>query len=80
MRKVYHELGVETLKLRIWLKKLRHFYNILTEKCAFYLFDLNTLNRAHNTKHSNNASVIDVRHGYFKNSFFPLTISGWNKA
>ena len=44
------------------------------------LFDLiPNLNRDHETRHSNNIPAIHVRQDYFKNLFFPPTISGWNK-
>ena len=36
------------------------------------------LNRVCETRHSNNIPAIHTRHNYFKNSFFPSTISEWN--
>ena len=43
------------------------------------LFDLiPNLNRVRETRHSNNIPAIHARHNYFKNSFFPSTISEWN--
>ena len=37
------------------------------------------LNRVHETRHSNNIPAIHVKQDHFKNSFFPSTISKWNK-
>ena len=36
------------------------------------------LNRVREIRHSNNIPAIHTRHNYFKNSFFPSTISEWN--
>ena len=36
------------------------------------------LNSARETRHSNNIPAIHTRHNYFKNSFFPSTVSEWN--
>ena len=49
------------------------------ENSPSYLFDLiPNLNRLLETRHSNNIPTIHTRHNYFKNSFFPSTISEWN--
>ena len=77
--KLYQELGLESLKSRRWFRKLCHFYKILNEKSPSYLFDLiPNLNSVRETRHSNNIPAIHTRHNYFKNSFFPSTISEWN--
>ena len=77
--KLYQELGLESLKLRRWCRKLCHFYKVLNEKSPSYLFDLiPNLNRVRETRHSNNIPAIHTRHNYFKNSFFPSTISEWS--
>ena len=77
--KLYEELGLESLKSRSWFRKLCHFYKILNEKSPSYLFDwIPNLNRVRKTRHSNNIPAIHTRHNYFKNSFFPSTISEWN--
>ena len=77
--KLYQELGLESLKSRRWFRKLCHFYKILNEKSPSYLFYLiPNLNRVRETRHSNNIPEIHTRHNYFKNSFFPSTLSEWN--
>ena len=36
------------------------------------------LNRVRETRHGNNIAAIYTRYNYFKNSFFPSTISEWD--
>ena len=75
----YHELELASLKSRHLFRKVDHFYKILNEKLPPYLFDLiPNLNRVCETRHSNKVSGIYTRHNYFRNSFFPSTISEWN--
>ena len=77
--KLYQELWLESLKSRRWFRKLCHFYKVLNEQPPSYLFDLiPNLNRVRETRHSNNIPAIHTRHNYFKNSFFPSTISELN--
>ena len=77
--KLYQELGLDSLKSRRWFRKLCHFYQILNEKSLSYLFDLiPNLNRVRETRHSNDIPAVHTRQNYFKNSFFPSTISEWN--
>ena len=72
-------LILDSLKPRCWFRKLCHFYKILNEKSPSYLFDLiPTLNRVRETRHGNNIPAIHTSHNYFKNPFFPSTISEWN--
>ena len=79
-KKIYQELGLESLKFRRWFRELFHFYKIFKEKSLSYLFDLiPNFNRAHNTRLSYNIPPIKARHDYFKNSFFSSAISVWKK-
>ena len=73
--KLYQELGLESLKLRCWFRKLCHFYEMLNEKSPSYLvFDLiPDLNRVREMRYSNNITAVHARHNYFKSSFFPST-------
>ena len=49
--KIYQELGLESLKLRRWFRKICHFYKISKEKSRSYLLDLNpNLNKVHETR------------------------------
>ena len=79
-KKIYQEIGLESLKFRRWFRKLCHFYKIFNEKSPLYLFNLiPNLNRVHNTRLSYNILPIKVRDDYFKNSFFPSALTEWNK-
>ena len=71
--KLYHELGLESLKSRRWFRKLCHFYKILNEKSPSYLFDMiPNLNRVCEIRHRNNIPAIHTKDNYFKNSSFLL--------
>ena len=72
--KIYRELGLKSLKSRLWLRNLYHIYNILNEKSPSYLFNLILhFNKVHKTKIScNNPPLRLLTHDYFKNSFFPF--------
>ena len=77
---LYNEIGLESLKFRRWLGKLCAFYKIKSTGLHSYLYDL-----IPNSSHMyNNRSVEDVamlysRTDIFYYSFFPSTISEWNK-
>ena len=69
IRKTILRIRVKISKIKTLVQKTLSFYKILNEESPAYLFDLiPNLNRVHET-----------RHDYFKNSFFPSTISEWNK-
>ena len=45
-----------------------------------YLFELiPTAGQAYMTRHKNSVPLFNVKHDYFKNSFFPSTVIEWNK-
>ena len=78
--KVYEELGLETLKLRRWYRKMCLLYKILKSKSPSYLFNSIPKSNAHRqTRNSNNIPSFFAKHDYFKNSFFPSAITEWNK-
>ena len=79
--KLSQELGLESLKLRRWLRKLCLFYEIFHEKSPSYLFQLIPPNNnvyATRSFQSNKISSFKTRHIFFKDSFFPAVISEWN--
>ena len=79
---LYQELGFESLRSRRWLRKLCLFYKIYKKKSPSYLYYL-IPNRVkfYSTRSSqiNNISNIKTRSNFFRNSFFPSTITEWNK-
>ena len=78
--KVYQELGLESLGLRRWYRKMIFFFKIIKSKAPSYLFDvLPNNNRQYITRQSDNLLYFKTNHDYFKNSFFPSAIKEWNK-
>ena len=78
--KLYQELGLETLELRRWFRKLCTFYKILKDKNPNYLFRLIPEKRSsYATRNQDDIPLIKTNHQFFKNSFFPATIIEWNQ-
>ena len=77
--KLYQELGLESLKLRRWYRKLVVFYKINASKCPTYLYKLIPKRECpYQTRQLKDIPLINVKHDFFKNSFFPSTIIDWN--
>ena len=77
--KLYQELGLESLQLRRWYRKLCCFYKIHNIEAPGYLTELMpTRNEAYQTRHFDNIPSLPFKHN-FKNTFFPSTILQWNK-
>ena len=80
--KLYQELGLESLRSRRWLRKLCLFYKIYKNKSPSYLYDLiQDRVKFYSTRSSqiDNISNIKTRSSFFRNSFFPSTITERNK-
>ena len=78
--KFYQELGLESLHLRRWYKKLRVFYKIRKSKSPQYLFTLiPEIISSHVTKNADNIPLFNIKHNfiivlYFRwSSFFRTT-------
>ena len=81
-KKLYQELGLESLRSRRSLRKLCLFYKIYKNKSLSYLYDLIPDKvKFYSTQSSqiDNISIIKTRSNFFRNSFFPSTITEWNK-
>ena len=73
--KLYQELGLESLPLRRWYRKLQMFYKIYKNKSPQYLFKLiPEKTHAYATRNFDNIPCFKIKHSFFKNSFFPSTI------
>ena len=73
--KLYQELGLESLQLRRWYRKLGMFYKIYKNKSPQYLFELiPEKTHPYATRNVDNIPCFKIRHNFFKNSFFPSTI------
>ena len=78
--KLYQELGFESLQQRRWYRKLCFLYKIIKNQSPNYLFRIiPNSNRFYLTRNSDKIQQLKANHNYFKNSFFPSTISEWNK-
>ena len=78
--KLYQELGLETLQQRRWYRKLCCFYKILKSQSPKYLYSIIPIhNMSYRTRQCNKIPAINVKHDFFKNTFFPSTIIEWNK-
>ena len=75
----YLELGLESLQLRRWYRKLGTFYKIYKSKSSQSLFKLiPEKNHAYVTRNVDNIPFFNTIHNFFKNIFFPATIIEWN--
>ena len=78
--KLYQELGLESLQLRRWYRKLCCFYKIYNKQAPGYLTELiPTRNEVYQTRHLANIPSLSFKHNFFKNTFFPSAILEWNK-
>ena len=78
--KLYQELGLEALQQRRWYRKLCCFYEILKSQSTKSLYSIiPTHNMSYRTKRCNKILAIDVKHDFFKKTFFPSTIIEWKK-
>ena len=78
-QKLYNELGLESLQLHHWFRKLCYFYKFYKHKCPQYLFRLVPLRQSpYNTRNTKNIPLFKTKHNFFKNSFFPSALIEWN--
>ena len=77
--KIYQELGLESLQLRRWYRKLCLFYKVFKNEHPKYLFNLIPVKSTpYATRPVGNIPLIKTKHNFFKNSFFPSAIIEWN--
>ena len=78
--KLYEELGLESLQLSRWFRKLSFFYKLFNSEHPHYLFKLIPLRgSSYVTRNIHNILFLKTRHTFLKNSFFSSTIIEWNK-
>ena len=79
--KIYQELGLESLRDRRWCRKLCLFFKILENENPKYLFSLIPTRRSlYSARNIHNIPLVNTKHDFFKNAFFPSTIIEWNKV
>ena len=77
-KKLYQELGLESLRSRRWLRRMCYFYKLIKTQKPLYLFNL-IPPKLNSLRHPNTYPVMRCRNDYFKNSFIPYVVRGWNK-
>ena len=77
--KLYHEIGLEPLQLWRWYRKLGMFYKIFKSKSPQYLFKLiPEKTSSYVIRNAQNIPLFNIKHNFYKNSFFPSLIIEWN--
>ena len=78
--KLYEELGLESLQLRRWFRKLSCFYKFFNSEHPHYLFKLiPSRSSSYVTRNIHSIPFYKIRHTFLKNPFLPSTIIEWNK-
>ena len=71
--KIYQELGLESLKLRHWYRKLCLFYKIFKNEHPKYLFNIIPVRSTpYATRTVDNISLIKTKHNFFRKFFFSI--------
>ena len=76
-KKIYQEIGFESLKSGRWYKRLSCMFNIMNDKAPYYL--KNIIPKCHQSTRlrNNRLPTFHCRTECFKNSFFPSTLNDW---
>ena len=78
-KKIYQELGLESLESTRWFRKLCFFLKILKNESLDYLFKIILQRRSsYITRNSDEIPLFKTNHNFYKNSFFPSTTIEWN--
>ena len=77
--KLYHELGLESLSQRRWVRRLCYFFKIRDLEKPTYLFDL--VPKASHNYLTRNESIPSLfcRTNFHSDSFLPYSIKEWNQ-
>ena len=77
--KLYQELGLESLQQRRWYRKLCYFFKLTKNKSPKYLFNyIPTVRSTYRRRNIDNIPQFNVRHTFFRNSYFPSIVTEWN--
>ena len=77
--KLYQELGLEPLQQRRWYRKLCYFFKLIKNKSRKYLFNnIPTVRSTYRTRNIDNIPQFNVRHIFFRKSYFPSIVTEWN--
>ena len=79
--RLYKELVLESLQHRRMYRKLCYLYKVVVNKSPSYLFKIvPASNTIYKTRNTNDIPLMNVKHNFLKNTFFPSTIIEWNKV
>ena len=79
-RKLFEELGLDSLQHRRWYRKLCCFYTISKGQSPKKPFNIiPKLTRPLSARNANNIPHFKVKYSFFKNTFFPSVIIEQNK-
>ena len=76
--KLCKELGIESMKLRQWFRRLCYFFKIQSSGLPQYLNDLIPKPSLRYSTRFSPLPNFKVRTELFRNSFFPYTVNEWN--
>ena len=74
--KLYQELGLQSLHLRHWYRKVGMFAKAKVHNIFFKLITEKTSSSV--IRNANNICLFNIKHNFYKNSFFPSTITELN--
>ena len=79
-KKLYNELGLESLRNRRWYRKLSFLYKVTSNQSPSYLFNvIPGKNTSRSTRGADKISLLGTKHNFFQNSYFPAAIIEWNR-
>ena len=70
--KIYQELGLESLQIRPWYRKLCLFYKIYKNQSPYLYNIIPTTNAYYTFRNSDKIPYFKTKHNFFKNSFHRL--------
>ena len=77
--KLYKKLGLEPLQQRRWYRKLCYFFKLIKTKSLKYLFNnIPTVRSTYRTRNIDSIPQFNVRHTFFRNSYFRYIATEWN--
>ena len=76
-KKLYQELGLESLKSRRWYRRLCCMYKIMKKETPNYLTNLIPKSHQFFRTRANSITTFYCRTDCYKNSFFPSALSDW---
>ena len=79
--RIYEELGWEPLYYHRWMRRLIHFYKLITTHSSSYLYEYVPQCRevSYNLRRNSNYENYAIRTESFSQSYFPYCVREWNQ-